>query len=240
MPSLLGIDNGLTVSKAVVFDIDGKPLSVARRRVPQSIPRPRWIERDMAELWRATAEAISEAVASCGRPASDIRAVAATAHGDGLYLVDRDHRPLGPGVLSLDSRAGDVVARWSREGLFDAALELTGQIPHVSAPSALLAWIKQNQLARYREIGAVLSCKDWLRFCLTGVIAADPTEASTSFTDVRTQAYAPGGAQRLWTRRVARRPAADPRLRGDRGPCDARGRIAYRPPGGDAGRRRSP
>jgi len=47
VPSLLGIDNGLTVSKAVVFDIDGTQLSVARRRIPQSMPRPRWVERDM-------------------------------------------------------------------------------------------------------------------------------------------------------------------------------------------------
>jgi glycerol kinase len=57
MPSLLGIDNGLTVTKAVIFDTDGTQLSVARRRVPQSMPRARWVERDMAGLWQATAEA---------------------------------------------------------------------------------------------------------------------------------------------------------------------------------------
>ena len=48
MPSLLGIDNGLTVTKAVVFDIDGTPLSVARRRVPQLMPKPRHVERAAA------------------------------------------------------------------------------------------------------------------------------------------------------------------------------------------------
>ena len=189
MPSLLGIDNGLTVSKAVVFDIDGTQLSVARRRIPQAMPQPRWVERDMLGLWLSTAEAIGEAIAASGRLAADIEAVAATAHGDGIYLVDRKRRPLGPGILSLDSRAGDVVARWSREGVSNAALELTGQIPHVSAPSALLAWIKQNDPPRYRNIGSVLACKDWLRLCLTGSVNADPTEASTSFTDFRTQDY---------------------------------------------------
>jgi L-xylulokinase len=191
MPSLLGIDNGLTVTKAVVFDIDGAQLAVARRRIPQSMPRPRWVERDMPGLWRATAEAIAEAIAASGRPADDILAVAATAHGDGLYLLDRNHRPLGPGILSLDSRAGEVIARWAGEDVFGRALELTGQIPHVSAPSALLAWIKRNDPDRYGKIGAVLACKDWLRFCLTGVAGADPTEASTSFTDVRSQTYSP-------------------------------------------------
>lgn len=191
MASLLGIDNGLTVTKAVIFDIDGTQLSVARRRVPQSIPQARFVERDMAGLWSATAEAIREAIALSGRLASDIKAVAATAHGDGLYLLDEDKLPLGPGILSLDSRAGALIDAWSGNTVFSEALALTGQIPHVSAPSALLAWIKQHEPDRYKRIRHVLGCKDWLRFCLTGTIGTDRTEASTSFTDVRTQAFSP-------------------------------------------------
>lgn len=191
MASLLGIDNGLTVTKAVIFDADGTQLAVARRRVPQSMPHPRFVERDMAGLWRATADAIREAIALSGRSAGDIKAVAATAHGDGLYLLDRDRRPLGPGILSLDSRAGGVIDRWSATSLFDDALALTGQVPHVSAPSALLAWLKESDPDRYGRIAHILSCKDWLRFCLTGAIGTDRTEASTSFTDFRTQEFAP-------------------------------------------------
>ncbi|WP_102960368.1 FGGY-family carbohydrate kinase [Mangrovicella endophytica] len=191
MPSLLGIDNGLTVTKAVIFDVDGSPLATARRRVPQSIPEPRRIERDMAGLWRATAEAIAEAVAACGRPASDIAAVAATAHGDGLYLLDGERQPLGPGILSLDSRAGATVRAWEQAGLFPDLLAATGQHPHVSAPSALLGWIHDHEPERFARIAHVLACKDWLRFCLTGTIGTDRTEASISFTDVRTQDYSP-------------------------------------------------
>ena len=37
----------------------------------------------------------------------------------------------------------------------------------------------------------MLACKDWLRFCLAATVGTDRTEASTSFTDVGTQAYAP-------------------------------------------------
>lgn len=191
MPCLLGIDNGLTVTKAVIFDETGSPLSVARRRIPQIVPRPRHVERDMDGLWQATAEAIAEAIAACGRPASDIAAVAATAHGDGLYLLDADRRPLGHGILSLDSRAGGIVAAWEADGTSAAALSRTGQVPHASAPSALLAWVLEHERERFTRIRHVLACKDWLRFCLTGTIGTDLTEASTSFTDVATQAYAP-------------------------------------------------
>src|SRR5690606_38381540 len=189
MPSLLGIDNGLTVTKAVVFDIDGIPLSVARRRVPQLMPEPRHVERDMVGLWQATTEAIAEAIAGSGRPAGDIAAVAATAHGDGIYLLDAGRKPLGPGILSLDSRAGAVTDAWTAGPIASRALALTGQLPHASAPSALLAWIKANDPERYRRIAHILSCKDWLRFCLTGTVGTDRTEASTSFTEVKSQDY---------------------------------------------------
>lgn len=112
MPCLVGIDSGLTVTKAAVFDEKGAPLAVARRRVPQLMPGPRRIERDMAGLWHATAEAIREAMSLSGRSVSEVAAVAATAHGDGIYLLDRDNRPLGHGILSLDSRAGEEATAW--------------------------------------------------------------------------------------------------------------------------------
>jgi L-xylulokinase len=189
MPSLVGIDSGLTVTKAVVFDADGTVLSVARRRVPQLMPEPRHVERDMDGLWAATADAIHEAVERSGRPAGDIVGIAATAHGDGIYLVDADLRPLGPAVTSLDTRAGDVADAWNAGEVGQAALDLTGQKPHASAPSAVLRFIRDNQPERFARIAHMLAAKDWLRLCLSGTVGTDRTEASTSFTNVRTQDY---------------------------------------------------
>ncbi|PWL17656.1 carbohydrate kinase [Falsochrobactrum shanghaiense] len=204
MPCLLGIDSGLTVTKAVLFDIDGTPLSVARRRVTQSFPHARHVERDMDEFWNATADAIAEAISKSGRSVSDILAVAATAHGDGIYLLDHDRHPLGAGILSLDSRAVDIAERWVKSPIAEQSIAITGQLPHASAPSAILAWVKENEPERYARIGHVLAAKDWLRFCLTGEVGTDRTEASTSFTDVNTQEFSKEALalfrlEELWT-----------------------------------------
>ncbi|MEM7441691.1 MAG: FGGY-family carbohydrate kinase [Pseudomonadota bacterium] len=188
---LLGVDSGLTVTKAVIFDLDGREIGVGRATVPQLFPMPGHVERDMDALWLATAEAVRSAKDAAAIPGAQIAAIGITGHGDGLYLLEEDGQPLGNAILSLDSRAIDVVDDWEETDLDDRSLALTGQRPHPAAPSALLAWIKRYETDRYAKIRHVITCKDWLRYCLTGEIATDPTEASASFTNVRTQGYDP-------------------------------------------------
>ncbi|MEX3846043.1 FGGY-family carbohydrate kinase [Paraburkholderia sp. BR10882] len=184
---LLGVDSGSTATKAVVFDTSGRTVAVGSRRVEQRQPRARHVERDMQEVWAAACGAIRDALHEI--PPDSIAAVGVTGHGDGLYLVNRAGAPLGPGVLSLDSRAFEVTERWREAGVLEKALTLTGQQPYPYAAVSLLKWIQLNEPERFAKIGHVLFCKDWLRLCLTGVPATDPTEASSSFTDVDTQTY---------------------------------------------------
>ncbi|SDC88808.1 FGGY-family carbohydrate kinase [Paraburkholderia lycopersici] len=184
---LLGVDSGSTATKAVIFDASGRTVAVGSRRVEQRQPRARHVERDMRQTWAAACGAIRDALGKI--PADAIAAVGVTGHGDGLYLVDHAGAPLGPGILSLDSRAFDVSERWRQEGVLEKALTLTGQQPYPYAAVSLLKWIQLNEPQRYAKIGHVLFCKDWLRLCLTGTPATDPTEASSSFTDVNTQTY---------------------------------------------------
>jgi len=212
MALLLGIDTGLTVTKVVIFEEDGSSLAVARRRVAQSFPKPHHVERDMDVLWAATCDAIREAIGLSGRPARDIKAIATTAHGDGLWILDQDKRPIRPGILSLDSRASAIVDHWEQDGIADEAMSISGQRPHASAPATLLAHIKQHEPDCYRAIAHIFCCKDWLRFCLTGTIGTDLTESSTSFTNIQTQEYDPAitdlyGLDEIWS---ALAPVAKP------------------------------
>jgi L-xylulokinase len=188
---LMGVDCGSTAIKAALFDEVGRTVAVASRRVVAVRPTPDHVEQDMDGLWRSAAEAIREAIERAGAPAAKIAAVGVTAHGDGLYLADREGRPLGNGIQSVDGRGFDIVAAWGEAGILDRAEALTGQRPYPYAATALLAWIKQREPERFAAIGHVLFCKDWLRLRLTGVFATDPTDASTAFTNPHSQRYDP-------------------------------------------------
>lgn len=200
---LVGLDSGSTLTKAVIFDQAGHAVGIGYGQIAQRHPHPHWVERDMKEAWTASAAAIREAINSAAINPRDIVGVGVTAHGDGLYLLDSQGFPLGPGIMSLDSRAQKVVETWRDSGLEEEALALTGQFPFPYAPNALLGWMRMHQPERFARIGTVLSCKDWLRFCLTGTLATDFTEASTAFTDVSSQRYSRDalalyGLSKLW------------------------------------------
>ncbi|WP_249199002.1 FGGY family carbohydrate kinase [Gluconobacter kondonii] len=186
---IIGIDSGSTTTKAVVFSSTGAIVGTGRRRVAQHMERPHHVERDMHEAWQAVIGSIRDALSAAGLDGNAIASVGVTAHGDGVFLLDRSRNPLGRGIMSLDSRATAIHERWKRDGISDLTLPIAGQRPYVYSANTLLAWIRDNEPERYQAIGAVIFAKDWIRYCLTGEIATDLTEASTSFTDLYTQDY---------------------------------------------------
>lgn len=193
MPAyLLGLDSGLTVTKAVLFRDDGTVVAAASCKISKIENSPRHVERDMEDHWSVSAAAIREVLeagsAKIGQAVSPA-AVSVTGHGDGLYLVDHAGKPLGLAATSLDSRAQALLHEWDETGISSKALNLTGQRPFPSSPAPLLAHLRDHEPERFAHIAAILSCKDWLRYCLTGRIATDFTEASVAFTDIRTQRY---------------------------------------------------
>jgi L-xylulokinase len=187
---LLGIDNGNTISKAAIFDLQGREIRVTSRKVESEYPRQGWTERSMDALWRSTCMTIKEALDTSGIKPEQIIGIGTTGHGNGLYLIDKEGRPARPGIQSLDSRAADIIADWNRNSLHDRVFPYTTQSFWPAQPNALLAWIKQNEPQVYQRIGAVLMVKDYIKYCLTGEITSDFTDMSgTSLMDVRNKCY---------------------------------------------------
>jgi L-xylulokinase len=177
---LLGIDNGCTVSKAAIFDLEGHEVQVAGRAIDLDCPRPGWTERSMDGVWRTTSQAIREAIERAGINARDIVGIGTTGHGNGVYLLDRAGQPLRAGIVSTDTRAADIVTDWYRNGRHDQAFPRTMQSFWPAQPNALLAWIKQYEPENYRRIGSVLLIKDYVKYCLTGVASGDFSDTSAS------------------------------------------------------------
>ncbi len=187
---LLGIDNGGTVAKAGLFDLEGRELAVAGRKTPMNSPAPGQTERDAEALWQATAEAVREVIERAGVDPGHIACVATAGHGNGLYLVDAAGQAVRPGIVSTDTRAAEYVARWNAQGIADAVRPKTMQSLWPGQPNALLAWLQDHEPEVLDRAAWALMCKDFIRAKLTGEFHFELTDASgTSLVDVAAGGY---------------------------------------------------
>jgi len=187
---LLGVDNGCTVSKAALFTLDGRELAVASAKSELLCPQPGWQERDMDQMWQGTAEAIRKVIAQAGIDAAEVACVACTGHGNGLYLVDKQGRPVRNAILSTDARARAYADQWLADGIDKKVRPKTMQSIWAAQPNALLAWLRDNEPEIMKNAGWVLMAKDYIRYKLTNEIRAELTDFSgTSLMNLQTRAY---------------------------------------------------
>ncbi len=187
---LLGIDSGTSVTKAALFDLDGKALATGAQRVQTSAPQPTWSEVDMEQAWQATAKVVRSTVQSADITADEIVAVGVTGAMVGAWIVDRRGHPVRPAILWDDCRTQP----WIEQRIEDDAEFMTrifnssGSVMQQGCTLPVIRWLLDHEPAVLASASTVFGCKDWLRFRLTGAIAADPTEASVAPGDARSRA----------------------------------------------------
>lgn len=187
---LLGIDNGGTITKAAIFDLQGKEIAVAGCKTKLYIPEPGFTERDMNELWDSNVSVIRDVISQSGISPESIAGISVTGHGNGLYLIDENGKPSYNGIYSTDTRANDIVSEWHENGVFDSVHPKIMQAIWAGQPVALLKWLKLNKPDVLSKTKWVLMCKDYIRYCLTGEAYAEITDLSgTNLMNVRDVKY---------------------------------------------------
>lgn len=176
----MGIDNGGSMCKAVIFDSKGSEIAASSCRLELLTPQAGYTERDMDELWRVNCRVIREAIARSGIAASEISGVACTGHGKGLYLWGRDDKPCGNGIVSTDSRAWLYSEQWTADGTADRVFARTFQKILACQPVSLLCWLRDNRPEILANVKWIFGVKDYIRFRLTGEAFSEVTDASGS------------------------------------------------------------
>ena len=150
---LLGVDEGTTGVKAVLFDERLQPVREARRDKVIRHPRPGWVEQDGEEVLAAVVEAVAELLE--GAP-GEVVACGLDHQGESVLAWDADTgKPLTPIVVWQDKRSQEVLARLAdREEEVRVATGLPFD-PYFSA--AKLAWLLEHEeaVARARDAGTL-------------------------------------------------------------------------------------
>jgi glycerol kinase len=139
-PFLIGIDEGTTAVKAVLYDEALTPLREARRRKRSRHPHPGWVEQDPVEILDAVVDAVAELleyvpgeIAGCGLDHQ----------GESVLAWDgATGEPLSPVIVWQDKRQADLLSRLDEDEIrARSGLPLD---PYFSAGK--YAWLLRNGL----------------------------------------------------------------------------------------------
>ena len=114
MTLLLGIDEGTSAVKAILFDEELRPLREARREKALAHPRPGWVEQDPEEMLDAVVEAVAELLDDAP---GEVVACGLDHQGESVLAWDAESgKPLTPIVTWQDKRSQEVLDRLERDG----------------------------------------------------------------------------------------------------------------------------
>lgn len=176
----IGLDNGGTVSKAALFNMQGQEIAVVSKQTPLVTPRPGYTERDMQNLWELNCACVREVLQKSGVSPDDIIGIAVCGHGKGLYPWGKNGKPAYNGIVSTDNRAWMYPEKWKKDGTAEKLYPQLCQQLIACQQASLLAWLKDHERKVYDNIQWVFSVKDYIRFRLTGEAYCEATDISGS------------------------------------------------------------
>lgn len=84
------IDQGTTSTRCMIFDHDGKVVSVAQMEHEQIFPKAGWVEHNPAEVWENTRKVCAEAMAKADISRGDVAAVGITNQRETAVVWDKN------------------------------------------------------------------------------------------------------------------------------------------------------
>src|SRR5512138_3701015 len=129
MRHVLALDQGTTSSRAILFDEEGKAVSVAQREFPQLYPQPGWVEHDPVEIFRGQRAVGREVLQKSNVPLSDVMAVGIANQRETTVIWDRQTgEPIHNAIVWQDRRTTAICERLKQDGAEETVRRKTGLV----------------------------------------------------------------------------------------------------------------
>ena len=177
------IDQGTASSRCILFDHEGRIVSVGQKEHRHHYPRPGWVEHDPEEIWDNVLLVVDEALDKASISRSDLAAVGIANQRETTVLWDRrTGSPVHNAINWQDTRTDHLCRELAGEVGQDRFRDLCG-LPlatYFSGPK--IRWLLDDVagLRQRAEAGRVLfgTMDTWLIWKLSGQHVTDVTNAS--------------------------------------------------------------
>jgi glycerol kinase len=169
---ILALDQGTTSSRAIVFNHQGIPVSIAQKEFTQLYPQPGWVEHDASEIWSTQAGVALEAITRAGIDSAQVAALGITNQRETTIVWNRlTGKPVSNAIVWQDRRTAAFCDQLKQAGHGRRIQQKTGLIidAYFSAPK--IKWILDHidgarQLAQQGHL-AFGTVDTWLVWNLT-------------------------------------------------------------------------
>lgn len=182
---ILALDQGTTSSRAIIFDHDGKIVTVAQREFKQYFPKPGWVEHNANEIWGSVLAVMAEAFGSADIDPNEIAGIGITNQRETAVVWEKETgRPVYNAVVWQSRQTADICEELKAAGHSDMVRDKTGLLIDAYFSGTKVKWILDNvEGAREKaENGELLfgTIDTWLIWKLSGGKAhvTDYTNAS--------------------------------------------------------------
>ena len=142
---MLSLDQGTTSSRAIVFDSNGLPVSIAQKEFRQYYPKPGWVEHSPEEIWSTQLGVAMEAIAKAGIESRNIEGIGITNQRETTLVWDRiTGEPVYKAIVWQDRRTADFCDQLKKDGYAKKILEKTGLIIDAYFSATKIRWILDN------------------------------------------------------------------------------------------------
>lgn len=170
---ILALDQGTTSSRAIIFDHDGKIVTVAQREFKQYFPKPGWVEHNANEIWGSVLAVMAEAFGSADIDPNEIAGIGITNQRETAVVWEKETgRPVYNAVVWQSRQTADICEELKAAGHSDLVRDKTGLLIDAYFSGTKVKWILDNvEGAREKaENGELLfgTIDTWLIWKLSG------------------------------------------------------------------------
>ncbi len=139
---ILSIDAGTTSSRAILFDKNGKQISISQFEFTQIFPKESWVEHDPVEIWETQLRAIKDVVSKSSINVEEIDSIGITNQRETTVVWNKKTgKPVYNAIVWQDRRTAFICDELEKKGFENLFYEKTGLVLDAYFSGTKIKWI---------------------------------------------------------------------------------------------------
>jgi gluconokinase len=181
MECIITIELGTNAVRVYAFDLDGNIIGSLKGYCPTFHSEPDYSEQDPDQIFITMLYVLKNLLNEVLHPKKyKVRCICFSSSMHSVLAVDKRGNPMGHAITWADNRANKEAAELKNSPLGKKIYSASGTPLHPMSPLTKIAWIKNNEKEKFKQVSKFLSLKAYILQQLTGEYVIDYSIASAT------------------------------------------------------------